>query len=789
MQTQTNPKLITQELDLMSQLQESEERFNVLMQMIPDIVYRIDAEGRFIFVNDAVQRLGFQPENLIGRHFSEIILPADVEQVSREQVLPLFKGKVTGPELAPKLFDERRTGDRATKNLKARLQAKGQAQVRKSMLGATGKEVFVVEINSSGMYEVLPQSQEKAPSGSLAVSVEKPLQVKYIGTVGVIRDITERKLAEAALHYSEERFRLLVQTAGNPIVLLSPEYLILEWNSEAEQVYGRTRPEVLGQNFLSLLESSEVDRVATSLKKVLAGTQEKDLETSLTHQDGTVRFLLWNFNCLLSEEQTPMGIIAVAQDVTEWKRAEVERVNFSVMAEISRLSARIATETIEGMMDAVLIISPAGMIINCNQGFEESFGWSREVLGDSLANYVVGVEVQKVLEDILHGQPGTNHLKNIDCQIIDRNHKKVPVLVNATLLKDPGGNPTKIIIVIRDITERKKSEEALQQRNSEISVLYEISSTIAESMDTEDIFARLVNTISKLEMFNGCSVDALFVVENGRMTLVPHPQHTQKFIEQHRSMKIGDCLCGEAARLGKIINSTDCGQNTRHTAKCHAPDGHGHIILPLMNMEKVKGVLSFICSAPFKLGENREKILHTIGSQIGIALDNAALLEKTKALSLSDPLTGIANRRHLDMMLDNNLARSRRHGEPLSVVMADIDLFKNFNDTRGHVEGDKLLRRVSHLISGEIRQTDMVARYGGEEFLIMLPEADCENACLTAERIRKKIAAKTSVTISLGVATSYQGISKEDLINLADQAMYRAKQNGRNQVQAMSQNQ
>ena len=271
------------------------------------------------------------------------------------------------------------------------------------MVGAIGKEVFVVEINSSGMYEVLPHGKEKAPSGSLAVSVEKPLQVKYIGAVGVIRDITERKLAEAALHYSEERFRLLVQTAGNPIVLLSPDYLILEWNSEAEQVYGRTRHEVLGQNFLSLLESSEVDRVVTSLKKVLAGTQEKDLETSLTHQDGSMRFLLWNFNCLLSEEQNPLGIIAVAQDVTEWKRAEVERVNSLAMAEISRLSARIATETIEGMMDAVLIISPAGMIINCNQGFEESFGWGREVLGDALAHYVVGVEVQKVLEEILHG--------------------------------------------------------------------------------------------------------------------------------------------------------------------------------------------------------------------------------------------------------------------------------------------------------------------------------------------------------------------------------------------------
>ncbi len=508
-----------------------------------------------------------------------------------------------------------------------------------------------------------------------------------------------------------------------------------------------------------------MDQVAISLKKVLAGIPENDLETSLKHQDGSVTFLLWNFNCLLSDEQTPLGIIAVAQDMTEWKRAEVERVNSLAMAEIARLSARIATETIEGMMDAVLIISPAGVIINCNQGFEESFGWSREVLGDLLADYVVGVEVQKVLEEILLGQPGTNYLKNIDCQIIDRDQNKVPVLINATLLKDQEGNPTKIIIVIRDVTEWKKNEEALKQRNSEISVLYAISSTLAESMDAEDIFARLVNALSKLEMFNGCRVDSLFVMENGRMKLVPHPQHSQEFIELHRDMKIGDCLCGESARLGETIISTDCVKDAKHTMKCHDPDCRGHIVLPLIHMEKVKGVLSIICAPPFEVKENMEKILHTIGSQIGIALDNAALLEKTKALSLADPLTGIANRRHLDMMLENSLARSRRQSKPLSVVMADIDLFKNFNDTKGHLEGDKLLCRVAALIFAEIRETDMVARYGGEEFLIMLPETDRENACLTAERIRRKIAEKTRVTISLGVASYHKGMNKEDLIN------------------------
>jgi diguanylate cyclase (GGDEF)-like protein len=183
---------------------------------------------------------------------------------------------------------------------------------------------------------------------------------------------------------------------------------------------------------------------------------------------------------------------------------------------------------------------------------------------------------------------------------------------------------------------------------------------------------------------------------------------------------------------------------------------------------------------------NKEKILHTISGLIRVALDNAALHEKTKLLSLSDPLTGIANRRLLDMMLDRSLARCKRYGEPLSVVMADIDHFKNFNDTYGHVEGDRLLCQIAGLFAREIRQTDLVARYGGEEFIIMLPNANLENGYAKAEKIRKMIAEATKVTISLGDAAYQDGIkNREDLINRADKALYEAKAGGRDQVRVM----
>ncbi len=623
LEAQDNLKALNQELDLkLTELQESDERFSVLVQMIPDIVYRIDSEGKFVFVNDAVKRLGFQPENLIGKHFSEIILPADVAEVSRDQVLPQYEGKLTEPEDAPKLFDERRTGDRVTKNLEIRLLTKGHADMQPAMVETIGKEVVVVEVNSSGMYEVVP---------------------------------------------------------GTP-----------------------------------------------------------------------------------------------------------EKLNAEALAEKSRLSARIATETIDGMMDAVLIISPDGRIIQYNHGFAEAFGWGEEVLGDTLSNYVTGVEVQTVLEEIIQGRFARNHANNLDCQVITRDRRKVPALINATLQQGSDGTEDKFITVIRDITERKQYEEALQEKSAETSVLYGVSAALATSINPEEIFAKLFTTFSELDMVNAMKMGYLFVVDDGFLRLVPHPRQSPEFIEIHRNLKVGECLCGLAAQTGELVICQDCAGDERAVMRCHDGVCYGHVFLPLKNMEEVKGVLAFTCSEQFHMDENKEKLLRTIGGLIGVALDNASLHEKSRVLSLSDPLTGIANRRLLDMMLDRSLARSKRYGEPLSVVMVDIDYFKKFNDTHGHVEGDRLLCQVAKLFAGEIRQTDLVARYGGEEFLIMLPDANLDNGSIKAERIRQLIADTTKVTISLGVACYQDGIKdKEDLINRADKALYAAKEAGRNQVRRM----
>ncbi|MEW6263719.1 MAG: response regulator [Thermodesulfobacteriota bacterium] len=180
----------------------SEERYRSLVTTIPDIVYRIDKDGRFTYLNDAIHSLGYTPEDLLGTHFSKILLPADVETVSRELVLPGYSGRNTGPDGAPKLFDERRTGKRKTMGLEVCLVQRRGARAVPAELHSSGPDFITVEINCSGIYT-------GTPGGKKTI---------YLGTVGVIRDITERKRAEEELARHRDQLENLVQERTKKIL-------------------------------------------------------------------------------------------------------------------------------------------------------------------------------------------------------------------------------------------------------------------------------------------------------------------------------------------------------------------------------------------------------------------------------------------------------------------------------------------------------------------------------------------------------------------------------------------
>lgn len=177
--------------------------------------------------------------------------------------------------------------------------------------------------------------------------------------------------------------------------------------------------------------------------------------------------------------------------------------------------------------------------------------------------------------------------------------------------------------------------------------------------------------------------------------------------------------------------------------------------------------------------ELKTRALEEANAHLGSAI------ETLHRISTQDGLTGVSNRRHFDDTLGLEWRRAARNGLPLSLLLLDIDFFKNFNDEKGHQAGDDVLRSVADILRESVhRAADVVARYGGEEFVVLLPETNAERANDIAEGLRSSIEQLGTVTASLGVATqvpSREGTA-HDLVRMADEAMYQAKRTGRNRV-------
>ena len=197
------------------------------------------------------------------------------------------------------------------------------------------------------------------------------------------------------------------------------------------------------------------------------------------------------------------------------------------------------------------------------------------------------------------------------------------------------------------------------------------------------------------------------------------------------------------------------------------------------------GTLCVIDRTARELRPDQLDALAALSRQVVTLLELRRATAELQALSVTDGLTGAGNRRAFDLALDQELRRALRKGEPVSLLLLDIDHFKSYNDAFGHPAGDEALRRFAAVLLGIARPYDFVARYGGEEFGVILPGADGKSAAMIGERVRAAVEAAQwphrAITCSVGVATSL-GIGAAELTAAADTALYQAKRGGRNRV-------
>jgi len=264
------------------------------------------------------------------------------------------------------------------------------------------------------------------------------------------------------------------------------------------------------------------------------------------------------------------------------------------------------------------------------------------------------------------------------------------------------------------------------------------------------------------------------------------------------SVRFGEGLVGRVAERKMPLLVRDGARDPRLTPSeqpHRQADSFSIMLLPLVAGDETVGVVQFERDAPGTFTDRDLARVRALANQTAATIANVHSHRDVYNQAVTDGLTGLYNRRHMQEVLLDERRRAHRYGHPLSVIMLDVDSFKTYNDTYGHVQGDVLLRMAAAILRENVRDVDIVGRYGGEEFIIVLPETPSAEAYQTAERLRQAVARTVFPgfpadpdlavfkTISLGVATFPDTTDDtQALVTLADNALYRAKRGGRNQT-------
>lgn len=311
-------------------------------------------------------------------------------------------------------------------------------------------------------------------------------------------------------------------------------------------------------------------------------------------------------------------------------------------------------------------------------------------------------------------------------------------------------------------------------------------------IDTEDFWSRLMQTTAEvLQAERG----SLFVYdETTKKLLVKSAIGTKADFIKNRNLKeSGKRIIEGVWQSGNALAVPSIAQSGFSPAPADWKyKSESFICFPITIAGKKIGVLNLTDKIGGGIYDDFDlRLLNSIAPQIAVAIDRANLKNRAgefEQLSVTDPLTGLLNRRYLEARLAEELKRSNRHGFQMSFMMIDVDNFKAYNDTYSHPEGDKALKIVGHTLKETLRGADVASRYGGEEFSILLPQTNIEEALTIGERIRKNVEntefPNRQVTISIGIASASLKLNTpEDLILAADKALFIAKDKGRNNVQ------
>ncbi|HSG06311.1 MAG TPA: sensor domain-containing diguanylate cyclase, partial [Nitrospiria bacterium] len=343
------------------------------------------------------------------------------------------------------------------------------------------------------------------------------------------------------------------------------------------------------------------------------------------------------------------------------------------------------------------------------------------------------------------------------------------------------------------IETRIKSKEEVQRLLVEYQSLYDLGLKLTASENLDKLYSTIVDYSTNLTNTPAGSL-TIFEEKLGEMLLASAKGFSREFTSMDRWRVRQGGLTSHILNQEEPIAVSDFKKFPRFNNPLMLREGVKSLMAsPLTSEGKIMGILYVDDFKVRKYSARELSLLSLLSNYAAMAIEKMRLLESSRLEAITDELTGLYNHRHFRKQLNLEINRAERYRRPVSLMMIDIDYFKLYNDTNGHIKGNEVLKSLGGILKEGSREVDIVARYGGEEFAIIMPETAKKEARALSERVRKKVESfkfpKTTklpekkLTVSIGTASfPANAASGFDLIEEADKMLYQAKNTGRNRV-------
>ena len=766
----------------MSQIKLSEEKFSKAFQSNSALMALSHFEdGTYIDVNDTfLKTLGFSRDEVIGKKSTELYLFANVDQ--RNTIIEEMKQNGTAKDIEVTI----RTKD-----------------------GSLRDGLFSADTIYIG---------------------------KDLCLLTVMLDITERKRMEKILQESEEKYRTVANFTYDWEAWHSPDGVCLYISPACERISGYTPAEFLADEnlILKIAYPDDKEKVSKHFYAVshLCRREDVQMDFRIVTALGETRWISHHCTAVYNEEGQCLGRRESNCDITPRKQME----------EALRESERFARATVDSIVGEIAILNETGFIVQVN------LAWRNLAYAEALipadvcegANYLAVCDASQGpdavyarvvaggIRSVIEGKQKAFSLE-YPCDSEDPTADRR--WYNAKVTRFAGDGPIRVVVSHENITARKHAEESLQQQNIYLSALHQITLDLLNYHDMDELLQAIVD---RAVMLLDAPIGELSLDIGGELIIQACTRNQQALMGSRVGR--GDArLCWQAfdTKQPAIVDDYSTYEYRRSVYADLAL--HAVADFPVLVREKCIGVLALGRSQPGYIFNDRQVKNGILFAQlIALVLDNVQLFsalkseiverkqieaelrrahetldvahhalensfEREQRLARTDALTGVNNRRYLFELAEREFNVALRYRPPFSMILFDVDYFKQINDTFGHTVGDLVLKKIAQIVGAEIRSVDVIGRYGGDEFVILLPRTSAQESLPLAERIHTGIAAMDmdtdkgmlKVTISIGIAQTIHSAASESgvvsqldtvesLFLRADQALYAAKQTGRN---------